>query len=203
MGELHRGDRFRHTLKLNGGDDGMSKPGFSLFVADRGAVRFAAPTTWVHFPGEDGSVRFHDQPPPDDTCVLEMSIFHLGDRIDWRRFDLPSLVEEIAQGDEDGDDDGEITPNLRGDVRFERRPNGLELAWCEARYFNPASELRMRSRLLVAKRFNIQALITFAFAEADAAEMTAVWDEILRSMSVGGHTKDPMHLLTGLDPEYR
>ena len=40
----------KKTLKLKEGHGWKSRPGYSIFVADRGAVRFDFPKTWVMEP---------------------------------------------------------------------------------------------------------------------------------------------------------
>lgn len=66
----------RQTLKLKENHGWRAKPGYKIFVADRGAVRFDIPQEWIMDPGKD-SIKFHDRTPPDDDCLLQVSVLHL------------------------------------------------------------------------------------------------------------------------------
>ena len=58
-------------------------PGYNIFVADRGAVRFDFPRDWIIEPGENGSIKFHDKKPPDDDCTLQITVMYLPDGVDF------------------------------------------------------------------------------------------------------------------------
>ena len=54
----------KRTIKLNHAHGWHSRPGFKIFVADRGAVRFDFPDDWLVIPEENGTIKFHDKPTP-------------------------------------------------------------------------------------------------------------------------------------------
>src|SRR5690349_13517915 len=73
----------KKTLKLKKNHGWQSRPGYNIFVADRGAVRFDFPRSWIIEPGENGSIKFHDKKPPDDDCTLQITVMYLPDGVDW------------------------------------------------------------------------------------------------------------------------
>jgi hypothetical protein len=161
-------------LKKNHG--WRSKEGYTIFVADRGAVRFDFPEDWVVTPGPD-SIRFNDQPPPNDNCLLQMSMMRLPPGIDWSGLPLTQLLPMALAGD----DRGVIS---QGEVVYVKRPD-LELAWVETRFIDATERREACSRACLARGANIQPLITFDFWLDDAERLTPVWDEVLRTLRLG------------------
>jgi hypothetical protein len=102
------------TLKLRPDHRWKAKPGCEILVADRGAVRFDIPEDRTLEKGDD-SVRFHDREPPDDDCLLQMTLMTLPAEVDWSAFPLDRLLVEAMEGDSRG-----IVSN--GPVPYERRP---------------------------------------------------------------------------------
>ena len=121
----------RQALKLKEGHGWKAKPGYKIFVADHGAIRFDLPKEWVVVPGPK-SIRFYDRQPPDDNCRLEVSLIR-HPPIDWSGLPLPKLIREVVK---DGPKDA---PNI-GDAHTLGRPN-LELVWTELSFID-ASERR-------------------------------------------------------------
>src|SRR4051812_33266125 len=68
----------KQTFKLPANLDlgPLAKPGYNVFIADRGAVGFCYPKDWIVRPGKS-SIEFHDREPPDDDCVLQVSVHRL------------------------------------------------------------------------------------------------------------------------------
>lgn len=58
----------KRELKLKENHGWRATPGYKIFVANQGAVRFDIPVKWVMLPGESGSVCFYDREPPADDC---------------------------------------------------------------------------------------------------------------------------------------
>src|SRR3712207_8272235 len=56
---------------------------YTTLFRSQGALRFDIPCGWLCIPG-DNSFKFHDKKPPDDTCVLEMSLFRLPPGVNWQ-----------------------------------------------------------------------------------------------------------------------
>lgn len=171
------------TLRLQEDHGWKCRPGFKVFVADRGAVRFDIPDHWIIVPGETNSIKFHDKTPPEDDCVLEMTVFYLDDRIDWSQLELGPMVDQLRNGNE-------VEVTHRGETVVQRRGK-LEIAWGENRYIDPEEDRPARSRLLVARWSNIQPLITFAFWEDHAAVNVGAWAELLRTLELGSYVEDP------------
>lgn len=173
----------KKTLRLKENHGWTSEPGCQVFVADRGAVRFDLPQGWVIEPGEKGSIKFMDRPSPDDDCTLEMSIFYLNEEIDWSALPVTRLVRELAGGEKH-----EVLE--RFDVeQFER--DGMTVAWNGTRFIDPAQHREAFSKLLMARKWNIQPLITYAYWADQAEAMEKVWAIVLKTLILGDYIEDP------------
>ena len=118
----------KKTLKLKDDHTWTAKPGFKIFVADRGAVRFDFPESWVVQPAED-AIGFYDKKPPDDDCTLKLSVLRLPPDIDWRGLPLAKLVQDMVDHDTRNVlDRQELVEVKRGD---------LEICWAELRFIDP------------------------------------------------------------------
>ena len=170
----------KQTLKLKKNHTWTARPGYRIFVADQGAVRFDIPQDWVIIPDSD-SIKFHDRQPPDDDCTLAFSYMRLTP-IDWNGLPLSQLVQQIVDGDTRG-----ITSE--GEMHNLQRPD-LEIAWTEVIFIDPTERRQARSRILLGRGSNIQPLITFDFWEEDTSRLSPVWDEVLRSLELGMEIKD-------------
>src|SRR2546430_2888448 len=82
----------------------QAKPGYSVFVADRGAARFNIPSGWKLKPTEGGSIQFRNKPEPDDDALLEISVMHLNPQVVWA--DLP--LDEFLLKSQPPDDDRKL-----------------------------------------------------------------------------------------------
>ena len=171
----------KETLKLKPHHGWKGKPGYHLFVADRGAIRFNFPENWVVIPGEE-SINFHDKSPPDDDCRLSVSCMRLPP-IDWTGLPLASLVQQVIDGDErEAKQTGPVVEEKRGD---------LELAWAEVSFRDQLEDRVAFSRICLGRESNVQCLITFDFWVDDAARAQPVWDEVLRSLELARYVEDP------------
>ncbi|HZS00928.1 MAG TPA: hypothetical protein VFE37_19570 [Chloroflexota bacterium] len=175
----------QETYKLPKGLQWPARPGYKTFVADQGAVRFDIPHDWIVEPG-DNSFKFLDRPSPDDTCTLEMSVFHLRPGPDWSKLSLVELLTNATK-----DDDVEVL--ARREPVYQRRGD-LEIAWLETRYIDPGERREARSRTCVARRGLIQPLFTFAFWPEDARRVLPAWNELLRSLRLGEYVAFPLQL---------
>ena len=159
-----------------------AKPGYKIFVADRGAVRFDYPADWVVLPGED-SIKLYDRQPPDDNCLLQVSVMYLPVAIDWSDLPMTYLLGEALKADERG-------TLSRGPVHHVRRPE-LELAWTEFRFFSTNEQREACSRACLARGAGIQPFITLDFWPEDTERLDPVWNEVLRSRRLDEYVKDP------------
>jgi hypothetical protein len=171
----------KRTLKLQAHHQWRTKPGYKIFVADRGAVRLDFPESWVVVPGDD-SIKFHDKTPPDDDCTLQLSVMRLPPA-DWSGLPLSRLVREIIDHDT-------RAVFHRGEIVDVRRRD-LELSWAEVRFIDPNERREAHSRTCLARQANIQPLITFDYWADDAPRLAPVWDEVLRSLRLGLNIEDP------------
>lgn len=169
----------KQTFKIPDGVDltSLARPGYNVFIADRGAVAFSYPQGWVILPGSD-SIKLHDRQPPDDDCVLAVSVMRLPPvKGGWGGLPLERLVREMVKNDKRG-------ASQLGEVRNEQRPD-LELSWAELSFIDPAQLRSARSRCCLARANLVQPLITMDFWESDLQRVGPVWDEVLRSLKVG------------------
>ena len=171
----------KNTRKLRKNHGWTARPGCRIFVADRGAVRFQFPGSWVVSPDPD-SVKIRDKPHPDDDCTLAVSYLRLP-HIDWSGLPLASLVETATQGDE-------RPIHYWGNV-VEAARGGVEIAWREMHFIDPTARREARSRLALARRGGIQALITFEFWESDLRRCKRVWDLVLATIELDDYIQDP------------
>lgn len=175
-------DKWRkEVLKLRDDHTWRSKPGYRIFVADKGAVRFDIPEDWVVKPDSD-SIKFHDREPPDDDCVLAASYMRLPP-VDWSGLALAGLVETIVEGDERG-------VIGRGEMNTLRR-GALDIAWTEIKFIDPTERREAFSRICLAREANIQSLITFDFWADDRERVEPVWAEVISSLELNLTITDP------------
>lgn len=165
----------------------QTRPGWRIVVADRGAVRFDVPGGWTAGPGEDGSLRLHDRPPPDDNCRLELSVLRLpippgqgppladllagvtrGDGLDVRRRSAPVLV----------------------------RRGALEAVWNETRHHEADEDRDALWRCCIARGRGVHALLTMSLWADDADGFAPVWQGVLASLELGAR-----YDLSGRDPQ--
>jgi len=172
----------RRRLRLDDDHAWKARPGYNIFVADRGAVKLEFPEDWVVIPGDD-SIRFHDRQPPDDDCTMQLSVFHLPPQVDWSGLSLSMLVGELIRKDSRG-------VLERGEVVEVKRP-GVDLAWAEVRFLDPTEGRVAYSRTCLARSGTIQPLITFDFWADDAPRCIPVWEAVLDSLQLGLVIDDP------------
>jgi hypothetical protein len=177
----------KQTVKLKENHGWRGKPGYNVFVMDRGAARFNYPQDWIVLPGEGdelGTIKFHDRQPPDDECVLAVSYMRFRPEIDLSVAPVGVLLKHVIE-----DDEREVIS--RGEIVEEERA-GLSLAWAEMKVIDEVERREAFSRICLARGLhNIQSLITFDFWVDDAERMRPVWDEVLRSLEVGWFIADP------------
>lgn len=188
------------SMKLPKNHGWKARPGYNVFIADRGAVRFDFPDGWTLTPGEV-SARLHDKPPPDDDCVLEVSFLRLPP-VDLSGLPLTGLVSELVKRERRSLEDdlrkrdawtGEMALRMGSEPEPEivqvKRPD-LELAWTEYRVPDPVELREAVHRVCLGRGNRIQVFITFAFWPEHAEKLVPVWEEVLRSLQLGNYFKD-------------
>lgn len=152
------------------------KPGYTIFVADRGAVRFDIPETWSVQVDAEG-VKIHDKPPPDDNARIQLTIFFPPPGIEMDGLPLATMLDDALSGrareeirrnrgagkghrsllrrdhidplaDLDGEDDDDLIS--RDPITHVLRPN-LEVVWTECRRIDKSEQREARSRHLFAR----------------------------------------------------
>jgi hypothetical protein len=171
----------KETSKLKKDHSWKATPGFRVFVADRGAVRFNIPQGWVIEPDSD-SIKFYDGKPPDDNCRLACSYLRLPP-IAWSGLHLSQLIKVATEGDP-----REAT--LVGEILEKQRP-GLELAWADFEFLDPEEQRKAFTRICIARGSGIQALITLDYWPEDGARLAPMWQELSRSLQLGRYIADP------------
>jgi hypothetical protein len=171
----------KRTLRLPKKHGWRSRPDCRIFVADRGAVRFDFPADWVVLPDPD-SIKFRDREPPDDDCVLAVSYLRLPP-IDWTALPLARLVEEATRADTRAVEAWE-------EIVTARRID-LELAWRQGRFIDRTLQRRALTRLGLARRKTVQALLTMDFWESDLDRFAPVWDLVLDTLELDEPIADP------------
>ncbi len=156
-------------------------PGYEIFVADRGAVRFNFPKDWFVKPASD-CIELYDQKPPNDNCRLAVSYLRLPP-VDWSGLPLSELIESAVKDDR---------RNIISRSKITNVPrDGIEVVWTEVCFIATNEPRAAYSRLALARGSNLQALITFDFWADDAKRLSPVWNEVVRSVELGMYIKDP------------
>jgi hypothetical protein len=173
----------KQTLELKPDHRWEAPSGYKIFVANRGAVRFNVPHDWFFEPQEK-SFKFRDQKPPKDDCCLEVSFNPLPPR-DWSLFPLKSTLKKIM-------DEDERDVIARGEIITVKRQTA-KIVWTEIKFIDTQAEPREAfSRTCIGLGSNVQCLITFDYWADQAEQLTPVWDEVIRSLTLGLYIRDPM-----------
>jgi hypothetical protein len=135
-----------NKFKLKNHHTWKSKPGHSICVLDRGAVRFDYPSKWI-VEAADGAVMLHDRPPSVESCDLGVSLFR-----------MPGAL--IAD---------------------------LEM---EQSYVDAEQNRDARFRVAIA-RGPVICVISMNYWSDRAGELEPVWEEVLRTLTLGIDVKDP------------
>nr|WP_235355087.1 hypothetical protein [Aliterella atlantica] len=173
----------KETLELKPDHRWESPSGYKIFVADRGSVRFNVPQNWVFEPQEN-SFKFLDRKPPNDDCCLEMSFNRLPPRDDWDLFPLKPILKKVI-----ADDSRDVI--ARGEIHTVKRQTA-RIMWTEIKFIDTQAEPREAfSRTCIGIGSNVQCLITFDYWVDQAEKLIPVWDEVMRSLTLGLYIRDP------------
>ena len=173
----------KQVLRMAKNHTWKAPPGQANFVADRGAVRFNYPRSWLVIPTDD-AIELHDRKPPKDDCLLKVSVMYLHPGIDWRGLALSSVLPDVIRDDVRGTiSSGTVVSSPRED---------LELAWMETRFIDPVEHREACSRACLARAGTIMPFITMDFWPEDVGRFGPVWDEVLRSLRLGDYISDPL-----------
>jgi len=172
----------KETLDLKPDHNWECPFGYKIFVLARGAVRFNVPENWVLEP-QDKSFKFLDKKSPDDDCCLEVSFNQLPPG-DWSQFPLESILVKVTE-----DDSRDVIS--RGKVVTCKRQTA-RIVWSEIKFMDTQEEPREAfSRTCIGLGSNVQSLITFDYWADQAEMLLPVWDEVVRSLTLGLYISDP------------
>ena len=171
----------KETLELKANHRWQSKPGYKVFVAARGAVRFDVPGDWILEPAEK-SFKFTDREEPDDDCCLEVSFSHLPDG-DWDLFPLKATLKRIVADDK-------RNAIATSDV-FTVKRQTARIVWAEIKFIDSEENREAFSRICIGLGSNVHCLITFDYWADQADRLTPVWDNVLETLTLGLYIRDP------------
>jgi len=167
--------------RLVPGHGWRAQPNHKILVLGRGAVRLEIPETWVVETNED-CVKVFDRKPPDDECVLALSYHH------WpaigQELTVGSLVRDALEKDE--------RSFLSIDPVVEETKIDIVLAWAQGRFIDARVNREADARLCLARKAEIQALITFDFWSSDLAVCDTRWNMFLETLQLGQWVADPL-----------
>lgn len=177
-----------------------AKPGNKVFIADRGALRFEIPQGWLVEPSRR-SVKFRDAPHPDDTMVLEVTIFYAGYgmNIDWSSLPLHQLIKDVTS-DDASTRRGRASRRRRGREGTKRgspitvKLGNLEMAWIESEFFDPGEKRPANSIQAITRdsQKSIHALLTLSHWPEDTQRAKSVWNDVLGTLKMGEHFDSPL-----------
>jgi hypothetical protein len=167
--------------RLAPGHGWRAQPHHKILVIDRGAVRIDYPDTWFVEFTED-CAKVYDKKPPDDDCVFGVS-YHYWPAV-GRALSVGTLVRKTI------DDDERSFIAVEGIVEEARMD--LSLAWGQGTFIDSREKREACSRLCLARRDEIQALLTFDFWLTDLARCDPRWHAFLASLQLAEWVEDPL-----------
>ena len=168
-------------LRLASDHGWRAQPNHKILVLDRGAVRLEYPNTWF-VEMTDDCLKIHDKPPPDDDCVLGVS-YHHWPTIAGGALTVGALVRDTFRTDERSFSEvSAVIEETRMDIA---------LAWGEGRFVDSRIDREACARLSIARKDEIQALLTFDFWLSDRDGCHARWLAFLASLQLRQPIDDP------------
>lgn len=171
------------TLRMQDNHTWQAPKGYKIVVLDRGVVSFNVPHKWIVANMEP--FEMHDAKPPHDDARITVSYWRTMAGVDWHGLPLPIL---LAKSTEDTRGEGELLE--AGEIMTSERTD-LEIVWKEHRFMDPVEKREAYTRILLARGFNVHALLTFDYWRADVKKSLPIWEEILRSLLLGRTIADP------------
>ena len=189
----------RRVFRLPENHGWTARPGNKVVVADRGALRFEIPESWVVAPSAK-SLKLLDGEPPNDDMSLEVSIFYAGRglNVDWSGLPLSTLIKDVTS-----EAPGGISRPRRGKKRkADKSRTGapmaikigdLEMAWVQTEFIDKIEKRPAYSRQAITRhtKESIHALLTLSYWPEDAERAALVWNDVLGSMKMGEHFESP------------
>lgn len=170
------------TIPLPANHTWKAPEGYKIVVLERGLVSFNVPDPWIVAKLEP--FELHDAAPPDDNARLTTSFWRLPVGVDWSGLPLDKMLM-------DSTNDSKMKVLAKSELFRVNRP-GVEIVWVEHRFEDTENDNREAfTRILVARGWNVQILITFDFWVDEAAKYEAAWEEVIRSLILGRYIQDP------------
>jgi hypothetical protein len=170
-----------YKTRLVRGHGWRAQPNHKILVLGRGAARLEIPETWVVEMSDD-CVKVFDKNPPDDDCTLAVSYHH------WpaigQNLSVASLVRSALEGDE--------RCFVTIDPIVEETKIDIALAWAQGTFIDPRTNGEACARLCIARKAQIQALLTFDFWLSDFASCDSQWRMFLATLQLGQWVADPL-----------
>jgi hypothetical protein len=173
----------KQSIRLKKKHGWKARPGHSICAIDRGAIRFDIPQEWhVSINGIQVDVR--DRPEPDDNCLLAVSRIQM-------ELDLADQIPitDMVRAAASHDDEREIV--ARGEVVVIPREDGIEMGYTDLRHFDRKQNREAIWRLVIARGSGVYCMMTFDVWVDETAKYDAVWEEALRSLTLGVYVQDP------------
>jgi len=174
-------DSRKKETRLAPGHGWRAQPKHKILVLGRGAVRLEYPETWVVEINDD-CVKVYDKAPPDDDCVLAVS-YHHWPAVSGQNVSVASLVRTALENDERS-----LTVL---DPIVEETRKDVALAWTQGRFIDSRMNREACARLCIARKSDIQALLTFDFWLSDLKSCDARWNAFLATLQLGQWVADP------------
>jgi len=168
-------------IRLASGHGWRARPSHKILVLGRGAVRLEYPETWI-VEVDDDCVKVYDRTPPDDECVLGVS-YHPWPAVSGKERCLEPLVRAALASDE--------RSFSALDPIVEETRLDVALAWGQGRFVDSRVGREACARLCIARKAEIQVLLTFDFWLSDLALCDARWHGFLSSLQLGQWIADP------------
>ena len=147
----------RRVFRLPENHGWTARPGNKVVVADRGALRFEIPESWVVAPSAK-SLKLLDGEPPNDDMSLEVSVFYAGRglNVDWSGLPLSTLIKDVTS-----EEPGGISRPRRGKKRkADKSRTGapmaikigdLEMAWVQTEFIDKIEKRPAYSRQAITR----------------------------------------------------
>lgn len=173
--------RATRQARLTAGHGWRAQAHHKILVLGRGAVRLEIPETWVVETNDD-CVKVFDKNPPDDDCALAVSYHH------WPAAAQKPSVASLVRGALESDERSFLTI----DPVVEETKIEIVLAWTQGRFIDPRINREAYARLCIARKSEIQALVTFDFWASDLASCASQWNMFLATLQLGQWVADPL-----------
>lgn len=172
----------KKRLRLKDNHTWQAPKGYKILVLERGVVSLNIPEKW-NVVKTQPNVELHDAPPPDDNARLSISFWRLPPGVDWTGLPLKELLEKSTEG-------SSLEILERGEIITSKRTD-LEMVWRQDRFLDPVEKRDAFTRIMMARGWDVHALITFDFWVDDALKLEGMWDELMRSLQLGRYIEDP------------